>query len=266
MTLTSTQDKQVNSTAVEVERVERPSVEQFQREILPAGRPVVITGVAERWPARRRWTLDFFKSLVGDAEAELRSSDKEAELFFGAFTSKTVRLADYFDDLMRGGSPERSRPYLGNISFNSNPPSPFLQFLRPDFDFPRYFPEQRQLDERIWVAAAGQRSTLHNDNYHNFNAQISGAKRFVLYAPEDYAHLYTEKHNEGCWVSRVDGFAPDLALYPLAARARAYNCTLAAGEILYVPLFWWHQVYAETTAVNINAWVRLPGGPAFWRQ
>jgi lysine-specific demethylase 8 len=264
MTLTHKQATQ--ASAVEIERVERPTVEQFQREILPARRPLVITGVVNEWPARRRWTLDFFKSLVGDAEAELRSSDKEAELFFGEFTSKIVKLADYFDDIKRGGAPDRSRPYLGNISFNSVPPSPFLEFLRADFDFPRYFPEQQQLDQRIWIAAAGQRSTLHNDNYHNFNAQISGTKRFILYPPEDYVHLYTEMHNEGCWVSRVDGFAPDLEQFPLAAGAKALSCTLVAGEILYVPLFWWHQVYAETATVNVNAWVRLPGGLDFWSQ
>jgi jumonji domain-containing protein 7 len=262
MTLSSTQARP--AAQGEIERIARPTVEEFQSEIAPAGRPVIITGVVDEWPARQRWTLDFFKSLVGDAEAEMRSSDKEAELFFGEFTSKTVKLADYFDDIKRGGPPNGSRPYLGNISFNSEAASPFLNFLRRDFSFPRYFPDQRQLDERIWIAAAGQMSTLHNDNYHNFNAQVSGVKKFILYRPEDDLYLYTEKHNEGCWVSRVDAFAPDVERYPLVNRAQPLACTLVAGEILYVPLFWWHQVYAETAAINLNAWVYLRSGHVFW--
>jgi lysine-specific demethylase 8 len=132
--------------------------------------------------------------------------------------------------------------------------------------FPQYFPDQRQLDVRIWIAAPGQKSTLHNDNYQNFNAQISGVKKFVLFPPEHYPYLYTEIHNEGCWVSRVDAFDPDLSRYPLFTQAKAVTCTLTAGEILYVPLFWWHQVYAETLTVNINAWVYLRSGLVLWSQ
>ena len=249
-----------------VERIEKPSLAVFQREIVRAGKPVVITGVADAWPACSRWTFDFFKSLVGAAEADLRSSDQEAELFFGEITSTRVKLADYFDALKSGDKPKGSRPYLGNISFNEEAAAPFLSVLRPDFSFPRYFPDQQEVDYRIWIGGAGQISTLHNDNYHNFNAQVSGVKKFVLFSPEEYRYLYTGMLNEGCWVSRVDAFAPDVDEFPLFVRAHPFTCTLTAGEILYVPLFWWHQVYAETASINVNAWIHLKKGDVFWFQ
>lgn len=249
-----------------IERIARPSIKEFQQEIVPSRRPVVITGVADSWRACSRWTIDFFKSLVGGAEADLRSSDNEAALFFGKFTYQKVKLADYFDDIRREGASPGSRPYLGNISFNNEGARAFLEPLQTDFLFPQYFPEQRQLDCRIWIAAPGQKSTLHNDNYHGFNAQISGVKKFILVPPEHDAYLYTEMHNEGCWVSRVDAFNPDLRSYPLFTNAERITCTLVAGEILYVPLFWWHQVYAETVTVNVNGWVYLGSEPVFWKH
>lgn len=249
-----------------VERIENPTVEEFQREIMPNGKPVIITGVADAWPALSRWTFDFFRSLVGDVEAEMRSSDQEEELFFGKFTATKVKLADYFEALKRGREAKASRPYLGNISFKDEGAAPFLSVLRPDFSFPRYFRDHQDFDERIWIASAGQKSTIHNDNYHNFNAQVSGVKKFILFAPEDYRYLYTERLNEGCWVSRVDGFAPNLDRFPLFTHARPFACTLTAGEILYVPLFWWHQVYAETACINVNAWIFRRGGHVFWAQ
>eukprot|EP00966_Prymnesium_polylepis_P108329 2507444-Prymnesium_polylepis.1 len=38
--------------------------------------------------------------------------------------------------------------------------------------------------------------------------------------------------------------APDLARQPAFARARRLKCEVRAGEVLYLPSFWWHDVRA----------------------
>src|SRR5215472_11166312 len=52
-------------TAV-LERIERPSYLDFRRHFLCRGKPVVITGAFDDWPAMQRWTLDYIEQAVGN--------------------------------------------------------------------------------------------------------------------------------------------------------------------------------------------------------
>ena len=52
----------------EVPRVERPSRREFEERFLFPQRPVIISGAMEGWPARERWTNDYLKEKVGDAQ------------------------------------------------------------------------------------------------------------------------------------------------------------------------------------------------------
>src|SRR5262249_44799575 len=49
-----------------IERIPPPSVEVFRREYLEPGRPVIITGLIDDWPARKRWSWEYFDERFGD--------------------------------------------------------------------------------------------------------------------------------------------------------------------------------------------------------
>ena len=47
-------------------------------EVIRAARPVVFVGAAASWPARSRWTPDYFDRVLGDETIEVvRASDPE---------------------------------------------------------------------------------------------------------------------------------------------------------------------------------------------
>ena len=48
--------------------------------------------------------------------------------------------------------------------------------------------------------------------------------------------------------SPVDIARPDLRRFPRFARARPMRCTVAAGDALYLPAFWWHEVQSTPDA------------------
>lgn len=52
-------------SAEPIARVPVPSREVFEREYLHRSRPVVITGVVERWPAFTRWSTTYFRERFG---------------------------------------------------------------------------------------------------------------------------------------------------------------------------------------------------------
>jgi hypothetical protein len=61
----------------------------------------------------------------------------------------------------------------------------------------------------------------------------------------------------------------DPALYPRLVGARLYNVLLEPGEILFMPLAWWHQVKSLDFSVTVtytnflwpnDAFATYPGG------
>jgi hypothetical protein len=254
-----------------IERVPPCTADEFQRRYVDAARPVILEGLARDWPARTKWTLPYFKATFGQARHPVRSSDDEFEYLHGsarykAKESRPMLLGDYFDLVGRVKAGDPRPPYLGNISLTRPPLSGVLGHMLADVRFPPYFAGKGEQEVRVWLGAAGQRSMIHNDGYHNLNVQLTGEKRFLLFAPEEYVHLYTEMQNPSCWGSPVDFDAPDLAKYPLFAEARGQEGTLGAGDLLYIPLFWWHGVRALAMSININKWVYQTGERNLWQQ
>ena len=249
-----------------LKRVPAMSAFRFQSEFADPAQPVILTGVANRWEALRLWTFDNLRSQFGHLLVPVRGSDDESQVFFGDAAPKNMLLTDYIDIILNSDRHSR-RPYLGNLSLSDPDVLRHVAPLLAHFDFPDYFPGETGREVRLWIGAAGQKSTIHNDNYHNLNAQICGEKKFLLFAPSEYSKLYTRKINDSCWASVVNPQNADLQEYPLYGCAEARECTLSPGEILYIPIFWWHQALAATACVNLNVWAFSPDQKSrFWEQ
>ncbi len=220
--------------------------------------PSVWRGGASMWTAVREWSFERLRARFGDQQMRVRGSDQALDVFFGAVGEREMTFSDYLDAIL-APQQDMSRPYLGNFLVNHPLMVPEVLRLIDDVDFPEIFPELASRQFRIWVAGAGQQSTIHNDNYENINAQIIGTKRFLLFPPEDHPFLYAQEVNESLWSSPVNSNQPDLQQHPRYHQARALEYTLQPGDLLHVPKFWWHQATSLTVAININVWHLLGG-------
>ncbi|XP_034510810.1 tRNA wybutosine-synthesizing protein 5 isoform X3 [Ailuropoda melanoleuca] len=89
----------------------------------------------------------------------------------------------------------------------------------------------------------------------NFLIQVTGKKRVVLFSPRDAQYLYLS----GTKSEVLDIDNPDLAKYPLFSKARRYECSLKAGDVLFIPALWFHNVISEEFGVGVNLfWKHLP--------
>ena len=125
---------------------------------------------------------------------------------------------------------------------------------RPTVDYPI-----EDLRISIWI---GNRTTAccHYDASDNLACCAVGRRRFTLFPPDQIANLYPGPLSPtpgGQALSMVDFANPDFTKYPKFAEAIKHGqiAELEAGDALYLPSMWWHQVESQNPFnVLINYW------------
>jgi hypothetical protein len=255
-----------------LERVDFGAIEDFDEQYAAANRPVIIAGAALHWPAMSTCMAEQLARRFGDVNIPVRRSDDELQEFFGADGGlirkrAMMSLGSYLQAIATVGKPGPRPVYAGNINIGSDPAlGSRLMPLIDECRFPDWISDNRSDEYRLWIGAAGQRSTIHNDPYHNFNAQIVGRKRFVVFAPGQHGAIYARLFHRGMWVSPVDPRRPDLEKFPAYAGATGFEGELSPGDLLYLPAFWWHHAEARTLCININRWVFGSKRAGWWHE
>jgi hypothetical protein len=231
-----------------VESRSRVSESEFLERYYAANKPVILTGILANSVARERWTPEYLGEVFGDATVQImacRQSDPHYELNSESH-KREIPMAEYVAMVRNGGN---SNDYylVANNGF----------FERPDMRqlfsevplFPEYL-DHSESRQRVffWFGPAGTVTPLHHDLMNVLVAQIYGRKRFVLIAPEQTPYVY----NEVGVYSEVDCGDPDYSRHPLYRRARPLNVVLGPGDVLFIPVGWWHYVTALDVSIMVS--------------
>jgi jumonji domain-containing protein 7 len=237
------------------------SPEDFRRRYLARGRPVVLTGIADAWPALG-WSPEALAARL--PEAQVRYVEREPAANGGSVLSAALSrrrsecsLRDFVARMQRGDGAQR---YVIVSPLVQQQPELLRELgSLAAWQFAPWVPQRvrRLLDKGplFWMGPADLASPLHLDVEHNLFVQLHGRKDWLLLPPEEGPNLYfpwPEHPAELIHWSPVDPDRPDLARFPRFARARAQAVTLAPGEILFVPSGWWHVVRYREPAVSVN--------------
>jgi hypothetical protein len=123
--------------------------------------------------------------------------------------------------------------------------------LRADYRLPACLGARSMLREKLWLGGKGLITPLHYDPVETFHWVIRGAKRFLCYPPGVARYYPYPSDSDAPFISRVDPDDPRPGQFPRFQRAAALELTVGAGELLYLPAFWWHQVYSRG-ALNLS--------------
>jgi hypothetical protein len=243
-----------------------PSVDRITLAQLPdyehADLPAVIAGGARDWPAVR-WTPTSLKQRLGDVELAVKHSatgmhpNFHAQALAEMFATRRARFADFIDAVTTGPLPRWHSLFTGDERYllrRRDGVTTIDDALAPLLD-DVVTPEPARAELYTiwaWFSGAGVRTWLHYDNNgcHNLNAQLTGSKDCLLWAPDQLAKL---------------------APFPLGGGVPAYNCSqldfeagiaaeswtarLDPGDLLFIPAWWFHAfVHLGDFNCNINFW------------
>lgn len=212
------------------------------RALATQGQPFLLTELVGRWPLSQL-DMTVLRQQYGQMPVRARVGDYINTAFAPDRAMQDMSMGAYLN-LIAAGNYELP-PYLGNLE---------LRELNRLCHWPTYF--DKMGPPRFWIGPAGTITPLHADYDDNIFAQIWGRKRIMLAPPHHEAYLYVKPANEILIGSPVDAEAPDYQRYPLAQQASLIECIVEAGQLLYIPAGWYHQVHALEFSLSANRWAR----------
>lgn len=240
--------------------------ERFHREVVPGCQPMVLRALVGDWPVARaasespRALMSYLAAFDTGARIEAYFGDPAiaGKYYYGEdmkgfnFERRTMPFLQTLQAIVDAVEcPGRRSVYAGSLPCSdclpgfaaANP----MRLLAP------------HVAPRIWLGTASNVSS-HYDTFDNLACVFAGWRRFTLYAPELIGRLYVgpiDNTMAGPPVSLAASSPPDDERFPLfrEVRDQAWVCELGAGDALYLPKLWWHQV-ESTAACNglVNYW------------
>ncbi len=237
---------------VPIHRVTGLGGEQFLELYYAQNRPVILAGEMTGWPALARWTPTYLKAAVGARLVEFqgeRTRDQRFEMYKDNHR-REAPFNVFIDRILQPGAGNDA--YL--TAYNSERNAEALSVLHGDLGFLDKFLDRNVAAPHgmMWIGPAGTVTSLHHDLTNNFIAQIVGRKRVKLLPAAEVGKLYNHQHvfSE---IPDLEAGGIDLARYPRLSELRVYDVTLEPGDILFMPLGWWHQVKSLDFSVTITS-------------
>jgi hypothetical protein len=239
---------QFSSKSRTIERRDQLSKEEFLERYYATNTPVIITGMMHDWQAIATWTPEYFKTQFGNVEVEVqvgREDDPHHEINKTQHKRK-VQLADYVDMVTCGG--HNNDYYM--VASNRNLEKPEFQSLLGDLNpLPDFLnPQAMRGPVKLWFGPAGTITPIHHDQVNVLAAHICGRKRWRLVSPRQTPLLY----NYLAVFSKIDLENPDLEKYPLFKQVDVLDVVLKPGEMIFVPVGWWHHVKALDVSISLS--------------
>ncbi|WJG09540.1 cupin-like domain-containing protein [Aliiglaciecola sp. LCG003] len=235
--------------------------------------PVVLKGLVKHWKlvslgqASSQATVDYLKSFYNGAPTFSYFSQPEVGGNYGYnaqatalnYESKRAKLDEVLDLIIEHLDDQQPPGYyIASNVIDMNFPG-----LRAENDL--HIPVQAKASATeppvpsIWI---GNKSVAkcHYDASDNLACVVVGKRRFTTFPPEQIANLYPgplAPTPGGQAITMTDLNKPDFERFPRLAEAFKHGqvAELEAGDAIYIPSMWWHQVEGLSKFnILINYW------------
>lgn len=133
--------------------------------------------------------------------------------------------------------------------------APMLPRIMELFTVPASVSSADLTQVNLWMSIEASRTGIHYDAYRNILLVLNGKKTVKLYPPSQAKYLYPRPvYSASANHSTVNLARPDLISHPDFIHAQPTTLTAAAGDAIFIPEGWWHQVDSDPFTVAINFW------------
>lgn len=256
-----------------VARLENPTADEL-RECVMQNRPAIISGALDETafpPLRNFADFDYLRRRCGDKPVRVKGnmcSDRDGRQVYVSDPVVSMPFAEYLDMVEKSESAgEPPSFYMGKAPISKELPE-LVEDIEssPSGPWKKYGSCFGEANKGIYTYfGCGRNSTsTHFDPSENLLLVVTGTKRFELHHPTDVECLYPTKPPSFTSAAvpaftRPDDMSEDVrARFPLYEKAKPVTVDVVAGEMLYLPIFWWHGVTgsAERNMI-LNWWCQL---------
>jgi hypothetical protein len=236
-----------------IDRIEVGSISdsEFLERYAAASRPAIIVDAMPRC-RQKTWSVERLRSEFKALTVRVRHGDYAKNIYRPTMETKTTSFDSYIDSCVEyarqadcGGVPPYAASNVVPFEWNSW------------LDFPPYVPNELCSFAKFWIGPPGTATPLHRDWTDNFLSQLHGSKKFALIAP-GYAGLLKPqtRHFVLDTCNWIDPFDDNDAL---ASQCHPLITTLDAGEMIFIPAGWFHDVRSTSFSFSVNFFVmRVP--------
>ena len=222
----------------------------FRTSIIKSKSPVHVKGGI---PKRllERWNLENLTKHLEGREDTLWVIRGHAEQ--GGTDLVEISVKDYLTYLL---DPEKrvgeDEPLYVTIS------KEFMQLLpnmEREFELDKLLPFLYSCDTFAFLGPEKTVTGLHADTYHSLFYQVWGKKIFVLLPPASTPNVYvSQKYEWSTRLCRVNVETPEYNRhhYPLLRRCTPFVAEVSTGDMLWIPVGWFHYVYALEPSFSLS--------------
>jgi len=220
-----------------IDKVESITHDDFKSKYYDPMKPIVITGLAKKWPAYKKWTWDYFIDVVGNKEVGVYNNIKSDSYTPINTADAYMKFGDYLRKAKAG--PLNLRIFLFNIFQHA--PQITADFTWPDYLMKGFIKKYPML----FVGGQGSITHIHFDidMSHIFHTQFAGKKRVLLFPHQEQYKLYRkpwEVLSLANFANYKDTF--DYDNFPAVKLAKGYEVILEHGDTLFMPAGYWHHM------------------------
>ncbi|XP_071499211.1 uncharacterized protein [Diadema antillarum] len=216
------------------ELFEIPGPQVFWDKYVSVRRVAVLRQAATHSPGFTKWTEGNLKELYGDVEVRLEGKhERKSRIPLGEKGLGRDTLRSFLETFR-----DKDTYIVSQL------PEPLYE----DFHVPPCIScgnmRERIVEVDLWMSSGNTQSIIHKDAFNTINCLMKGTKLWKMIEPKYEKWLYKtwEPKREQGGNSQVEPDSVDLLKYPDIAKIRWSNITINAGDCLFIPKGYYHQV------------------------
>ncbi|GBG28017.1 Bifunctional arginine demethylase and lysyl-hydroxylase psr-1 [Hondaea fermentalgiana] len=230
------------------------TAEKFRKLFMERSQPVIIPFDALRHLnfTSKGYTLEELRKIYPNSKPKLYK--------YGSIIADDLDLGPALTELMNDNKLRKTKT---GKSYPRNTKINLSALSRINMQRPPIIPDIPMMLPSFWFGPTSADTPLHSDCCDNWAMMVAGTKRWVIAPPSDARILKPTCQGGLCWVKRLA--LPDASLTATQSKIKEgtqfIKIDLTAGEILYLPAGWFHNIRNVDGTIMINFWSK--NGPEF---